>query len=444
MEEEGLLKEDSCGPAHVARVEPGSPGWDSGVRPGDRIQRIDGEPMRDLIDYYILLADDEPHALEVERLGKTIELTLDTARAEPGIDMESPVFDHMHTCDNSCIFCFVDQLPLGLKRSLYVKDDDYRLSFLQGNFVTLTNLREADLDRILAERLSPLYVSLHTTNPELRSTIFGNPDAALALDNLHALVEGGIDVHIQIVLMRGLNDGAELDRTLEDLGSTYEGVRSIGVVPVGLSDAGAAGPLGAHAFDSASAVAVLDQLERWRSSLGQVGPAASDEFFFMTGLEVPSSDYYGEYPQLENGIGLTRLFRDSFAESAVRAPLTAGTLAGTALLSTPMGAWALTGLGIEKTGAKIVTCENTLFGARVNVCGLLPGRDALRTLSELEGVHTVLLPEVALDSDGDFIDGMSPAELSDACGLEVRVVPADGGSLHDALSHNIATGGGAR
>lgn len=426
------MRGNARGAARVAAVESGSRAEASGLSAGDLIRRIDGEEMQDLIDLYLLLADDVPHRLEVQRGDELLSLTLEVGRGQPGIEIAEPVFGEVRLCHNKCIFCFVDQLPEGLKPSVYVKDDDYRLSFLQGNFITLTNLSKADLERIEDEMLSPLYVSLHTTDPELRARMFGSPGAGVALDNLRALLGAGIEVHLQIVLLRGVNDADSLDRTLGDLESEYVGVSSVGVVPVGVSEGGRLRVPDEWAFDRDSARETVERLEGWRERFGDAGPFAADEFFFLAGMPVPGAEYYGDFPQTENGIGLARLFRDNFTESAWKLWLPTGRET-TAVVTTPIGAWALDDLGIEATGARMLVCGNTLFGPRVNVCGLLPGHDILRELERHDGIRHALAPSVAVDGEGEFIDRMSVRELSAASGVRIEVVPVTGAALIQAL-----------
>ncbi len=427
------LRDDMYGPAVVAAVEEGSPAEEAGIQAGDLIIEIDGEPIRDMVDYYILLADDVKHRFLVERGARRFDADIDIGGSEPGLSIRTPVFGRLLLCDNNCTFCFVDQLPSGLRDAVYVKDDDYRLSFLQGNFITLTNLEPEDLERILDDRLSPLCVSLHSTDPELRERIFRSRGAARALDNLDALLEGGIEVHVQLVIMRGVNDAEHLERTLEDLAGRFGGVSSIGVVPVGMSRGGRVEPPASWGFDRESSLRLLEELERWRDVFGGAGPFASDEFFFNAGLEAPEADYYGGFPQAENGIGLARIFRDWFAESSWRKYLPDTGCENTALVTTPIGSWALSGLGLEETGAGLIVCTNSLFGPGVNICGLLPGADVVRGLGGSAGIERALLPAVALDESEAFIDGLSLSEVSRMSGVRVEAVPVSGAALVEAL-----------
>lgn len=426
------MKRHASGAARVAAVDPGSRADSAGLRAGDLILRVDGEDMQDLIDLYLLLADDVPHALEVRRGGEPLSLTLEAGRGEPGFEAADPVFGEVRLCRNNCIFCFVDQLPDGLKDPVYTKDDDYRLSFLQGNFITLTNLDDSDVRRITDEMLSPLYVSLHATDPELRNRMFGSPLAAVAMDRLRELLDAGIEIHVQLVLLRGVNDGDALARTLEDLSGDYAGVSSIGAVPVGRTEGGRVSVPEEWTYDRGSASEIIELLGCWRDRFADAGPFAADEFFFAAGQPAPPAEYYAGFPQAENGIGLARLFRDSFTESAWKLWLPTDRVS-TAIVTTPIGAWALSDLGLEATGARLLPCENSLFGAGVNVCGLLPGRDILREISGTRGMTRALVPAIAVDAGGEFIDGMNVGELAAECGVEVTVVPAGGAELIRAL-----------
>ncbi|MBU1672146.1 MAG: DUF512 domain-containing protein [Actinobacteria bacterium] len=424
------MSRSDFGPAIVERVALGSAAQEAGLCDGDRILTVDGESMRDLIDFSLLLADDVPHVLRVDRGGSVLAVELGSG-GNPGVDLAEPVFGRVRTCNNRCVFCFVDQLPAGLRPSVYLKDDDYRLSFLCGNFVTLTNLSAADLERIVEDRLSPLYVSLHATDPALRREIFASRRATGAMTALEALLEAGIEIHLQIVLMKGVNDGEALDATLSDLRERYLGAASIGVVPVGVSDL-APEEIARTRFDAGAAAFVLEQLEGWRPTFGAAGPYPADEFFYLAGWEVPAREYYFSLPQIENGIGPTRVFRDGFYAAADRGAPSPGRMP-TAVVSGPMGAWALSLLGIEEMGARVVVCPNTLFGSSVTVTGLLPGADVLTGL-ENGGFERALVSRVCLDACGRFIDGMSVEEVSRRAETRIECISNDGGTLLEALA----------
>ena len=423
------------GPAVVSAVEPGSPARQAGVRQGDRIIEIDGEYLRDTIDLQLLFMDDVPHHLEIERNGGAVQVTVESIGRPVGIEVEKSVFGKIMTCNNACMFCFIDQLPGGLRETVYVKDDDYRLSFLGGNFITLTNLGDGDIRRIIDERLSPLYVSLHATEPGLRVKLFGNAGANIALDALEAILDGGIDVHLQVVLVRGLNDREMLDETLGDIMSRFPGVSSVGIVPVGITTTGRRKLPLSFGSTRKSAGELLEQLDRWRGDMEARGPFAADEFFYLAGEEVPTDGYYGEYPQVENGIGLTRKLIDEFEAEASRLGKPARKV-DTLMVSSPMGKWALSSLRLESHGVHIVVCENTLFGETVNVCGLMTGVDVERALGGAPEASSALLPDVALE-DGLFIDGASLASVSKSCGVNIRPIEVDGGSLVSALTEEL-------
>ncbi len=426
--------------AQICSVDEGSSGYDSGILPGDFLLRVDGKTPRDVIDCYNLLSADGEHQILIERRGKAINLMLRTGEAPLGIQFETPVFDGVIKCNNRCIFCFVDQLPGGLSPELYVKDDDYRLSFLCGNFITLTNIRNRDLKRIIGMRLSPLYMSLHATDPALRAKIFGTKHSNNALKLLKRLLKEKIDVHIQIVLMKGLNDAAMLDKTLDDLKDEFEGVKSIGVVPVGISKCDKKRLLERFAFDSESSAEVIERIERRRKEFKTARLFASDEFFYISGESVPHADYYGDFPQLENGIGLARSFIDGWnqAVKTVRERTKNKEIKpeGLGIVTSPMGEWVLKEILLEKrSGLHLLPCKNNLFGERVNVCGLMPGKDVKEAAckgARDKGVSKVLVPSVALSKER-FIDGVHLQEIRRELGIEVLEVECTPESLFRAL-----------
>lgn len=427
------MRRKETGPAVVEAVVEGSPACKASIAAGDRIHRIDGYPMRDLIDFSILMESDTVHDLEIERSGATVYAIIDTAGEEHGILLESPVFGKLILCNNDCVFCFIDQLPEGLRPSFYIRDDDYRLSFLAGNFITLTNTRKSDVDRILEDRLSPLYISLHAYDRALREKIFNNPGAGRALQVLDSLTGGGIDVHVQIVLMKGLNDGPELDKTIENLLCPGEGVLSIGVVPVGATSVGKKKLSAEYIHDAASATRLIEQIESWRRRGSRTGIYAADEFFFLAGLGPPETHYYGDFPQAENGIGLARMFIDSFREHfdfSGRRPVPRET----AIITSPIGSWVLTESGIDDELIRTEVCVNTFFGETVNVCGLMAGRDIRRCLKKLEGAGKVLIPGVSV-SNGIFVDGVKLEEVSWAGGPAVVPVNTDGAALAEIITY---------
>ncbi|MDR7402935.1 MAG: DUF512 domain-containing protein, partial [Armatimonadota bacterium] len=303
----------------IASVRPGSWAARAGLGKGDVVLSVNGQPLQDVLDYRYLCA--EPHVrLEVRRPDGTV-LLLETEKdvdQDLGISFTAATFDGIRRCRNRCLFCFVDQMPGGLRPGLYVKDDDYRHSFLYGNYITLTGLRADDWQRIRRLRLSPLYVSVHTTNPVLRARLMGTPRAAPIMDRLRRLAEEGIRFHAQVVLCPGWNDGPELERTGRDLAGLYPAVESVAAVPVGLT-AHRQGLPPLRGYTAAEARAVLAQVDTLRaenmSRLGTPLLYAADEFYALAGRPIPAARYYGDFPQLENGVGLVRRFLDTAARA---------------------------------------------------------------------------------------------------------------------------------
>lgn len=427
------MRRKEIGPAVVNNVIEGSPAHEASIAAGDKILRIDGYTMRDLIDFSILMESDTVHNLEIERSGAKVSARIESAGEGHGIEIESPIFGNVILCANDCIFCFVDQLPEGLRPGFYIKDDDYRLSFLSGNFITLTNIRGSDLKRIIEDRLSPLYISLHAYDRTLRKKIFNNSKAGKAIDVLDSLVGAGIEVHIQVVLMKCLNDGHELDNTIENLLGLGDNVKSIGVVPVGTTIVGKKRLPDDYINDSGSAVRLIEQVESWRAQKGKTGIFAADEFYYLAGTGPPEAIYYDDFPQAENGIGLARLFIDGFREhydfSGSR-PVTGET----AIITTPMGSWVLTESGVDEELIRIEVCVNSFFGDRVNVCGLMAGRDVNHYIRKLKGARNVLIPGVAVNN-GIFVDGVKLEEVSGPGGPVVIPLDTDGAVLAEAIKY---------
>ncbi|MBS1836932.1 MAG: DUF512 domain-containing protein, partial [Actinobacteria bacterium] len=296
--------------ATIVAVAPGSPAEDAGVIPGDELVSIGGRPLRDVIEFRVL-SDDADVELELRRGG--IELSVEIAKEHGvplGIEVDSPVFDEVRTCDNHCEFCFIYQLPPGMRRSLYLKDDDYRLSFLYGNFTTLTRFTEADLERVLVEGLSPLYVSIHATDPDVRVEMLRNRRGATSLRWLRALLDHGVEVHGQIVVCPGLNDGDVLDSTMCGILDEYPELADVAVVPLGVSRFNREPRMRLHT--RAEAERVVDVVDGWQetflATLGRRMVYAADEYYLLAHRPFPDPETYGDFSMHEDGIGMARAF----------------------------------------------------------------------------------------------------------------------------------------
>src|SRR5271165_6564290 len=300
----------------VTMVAAASPAARAGLSVGDELVSLDGRIPRDVIEYQQLV-DGETLEIVVRRPGDEAERSLAVRKeaGEPlGAEVSSAVFDRVRTCDNHCAFCFIYQLPKGMRRSLYVKDDDYRLSFLYGNFTTLTRFTELDAERVITERLGPLFVSIHTTDPELRAQMLRNPRGATSLRWLEVLLDGGIEVHGQLVICPGVNDGAALEDTLAGILDRYAGLASVGAVPLGVSRYSNEAEMRPHTLEEAERV--LDTIGEWqglyKSALGHRMVYAADEYYLLAERDLPPARSYDGYPQHENGIGMARAFVDAF------------------------------------------------------------------------------------------------------------------------------------
>ena len=432
----------------VKYVEAGSIAFELGVQPGDRVIRVNGRRLRDVIDYRFYTA--EPFvSLEVEtRAGARVIHKIEKHPDEPlGIVFESDLFDGVRRCANRCPFCFVDGLPPGMRASLYLKDDDYRLSFLHGNFITLTNVTERDLERIDEQRLSPLYVSVHSTNPDIRERLLGTPKARAIGEQLRWLAGHDIAIHAQIVVCPGMNDGEELERTVKDLAGLWPRVRSVGVVPVGLTRYSPEG-----CGIRGCAPEELGEMVRWwkaasaeyKDSLGYTFVFLGDEVFIGAGAEFPTIDAYEDFPQYENGIGVVPTFLWEMeavgaeilrrvAHSERRGCARTGP-AGKMDVTLVSGLLALPYVRrlcdllerIPGIRAKAIGVRNRFFGESVTVSGLLTGRDVLDSLAaeRWDGSvrNLVLIPAHAV-RDGVFLDGVSVVELKERLAIDVVDVP---------------------
>lgn len=404
----------------IAWVFPDSIAEELGIEPGDQLLSIDGQLPKDYIDFVYLTSDEELEIVIQKPDGEIVFLDVEREPGEElGFQLEGIIYDMLHECSNHCMFCFVHQMPEGLRRTLSLKDDDYRFSFLQGSFITLTNLTQREIDRIKMLKLSPLYVSVHTTNPALRQRMMGNKAAGRVMEILRELKESGIEFHTQIVLCPGINDGKELQRSIEDLASLRPNLLSCAVVPVGLTRyREKLYPLTSFTSEQANDVyeRVCSYQERFAAE-GENFLYMSDEFYLLTGHTFPESEEYHGFPQLENGVGLSRLLLDEMVTLEDELPdqmiqptkllLVTGVL-GAKVLEVPVARLRK----VKDLTVDLLPVVNVFFGATVTVAGLLTGQDLLRAVQEHEPEEydLIVLPNVVLNDDDLFIDGLSREE----------------------------------
>ena len=414
----------------ISRVTDGSIAAELGLLPGDALLAVNGKPVSDIIDLSFALADEYVELLVARLSGEeelfAVEKDYDQ---DLGLEFDSAVFDRVRPCANKCIFCFVDQMPPGMRESLYIKDDDYRLSFLYGNFITLTNLAPRDLARIRRLHLSPLYVSVHATDGEIRAMLLGNKRAKDIMGRLKDLTAAGIELHTQVVLCPGLNDGPVLERTIADLYALAPGVLSLAIVPVGLTrHRGNCHPLCGFTPEEATGViaAVAAWQRRCRAETGASFVYLADEFYLACGQPLPEYDHYDGFPQLENGVGIVRSFLAEWAETAITgegyaAPRHIDIVCGVsaAAVLAPLAA----GLSLPNLTVTILPVVNAFFGPAVTVTGLLTGADIIAALKAADRPQGgVIIPGVALrKGENIFLDGLTPENISQALGRPVRI-----------------------
>jgi len=423
----------------VQAVHEGSPAGEGGLKKGDRILEINGMPIDDFLDLYVASFDRE-YVMTYERGGKPMRAEFERDAGEPlGIEVD---MEGIRECRNKCIFCFFDQMPPGLRKELYFKDEDYRLSFLHGNYVTLADLSPEDEERIVSDMLSPLYVSVHATQPEVRERLLGRKPPEDVMAVMRRLGEKGIQFHTQIVVVPGYNSGAVLKDTIEDLVEAGEMILSVGVVPVGLT-AHREGLTPLEPVDADTAAEVVRTVRgfnhRMRQRTGKGVVYAADELFIKAGMAIPGAPYYDDYPQVENGIGMLRILLDSAAEAIVPESLrdkwitfVTGTLAKPYLVEVAGM------LRAEGLVANVLAPRNSLFGDMVTVGGLLPGKDVVALRPRLKGFDAVVLPPDMLNADDLTLDGMTIGDLEAGLGLPVVPGSIDMRDTLDDLEEKLA------
>jgi len=435
---EGAVSSSSGGGV-VASVEPGGAAARAGIRSGDVVLSVDGSPVRDVIDWWWLTTEPRFEVGLADVVGQRPVLVQRDWDEPAGLAFAATVFDGVRECDNACAFCFVSQLPPGLRPSLYVRDDDYRLSFLSETFVTLTNLADDDVARIVEQRLSPLYVSLHAVDPDVRRRLVCATVQDEALARFDQLVASGIELHVQIVLVPGVNDGEALERTLTWLAERST-VASVGVVPVGYTSHQSS--ITRSFEDLADAARILDRIGPWRERMlaerGERWVHAADELYLAAGREVPSSEEYDGFPQYENGIGLVRAFADDWDAALAEAGSARESGTTFTLVTGELFAPVLERL-VERAAARVPACavlpvKNRFLGGNVSVAGLLAGSDVAEAVRAHPGVGPYLVPAVVLNEDGLTLDGLTAEGLVALTGKDVRVVPYDAAGLVRALA----------
>jgi putative radical SAM enzyme (TIGR03279 family) len=419
----------------VAAVRTGSIAADLAWQPGDRLVSLNGHVLRDVIDYRFYQADDQVEAVVDHGSHVRTYVIRKDPDEDLGVEFSDGLFDRLRTCRNDCPFCFLKGLPQGLRRTLYLKDDDYRYSFLFGNFITLTNLSEEDWRRLAEQRLSPLYVSVHATDLSTRRRLLGNPSAPDVVEQIRRLGRMGIRVHTQVVLVPPVNTGEVLGRTVADLAALYPTVQSIGIVPVGLTRVNSE----LRSLTAAEAMEVVSAHRSWRLAFRRTLPVSlvylGDELFLRSGTPVPGARYYEGFPQLENGIGLVRSMLDDWSRVKRRVrwsslpsspiSLVCGTLAAP-ILARVAGEWNAVAPG----PCRVVAVRNRLFGETVTVSGLLAAQDVVAALSEKEGEGTVFLPQAMFDASGRVtLDDATLEDLEKAVSRPMRV----GATMRDVV-----------
>lgn len=432
----------------IKSVDPGSIARELELEPGDRLLKINGNIVEDIFDYEYYV-DSESLVMLVEKAdGELWELEIEHDYEDLGITFENGLMSDYKSCANKCLFCFIDQMPPGMRETLYFKDDDTRLSFLQGNYVTLTNMKEHDIQRIIDFKLAPINISVHTTNPQLRCDMLHNRFAGQALKLIDRLYEAKTPMNGQIVLCREVNDGEELERTIRDLTGYLPYMESLSVVPVGLSKY-REGLYPLKPFDREAAEAALEIIERWQKKLfaehGTHFVHASDEFYILAGRPMPEEERYDGYPQLENGVGMLRLLdvevteelerlTGDFDEARRGEPETVAIATG--YLAAPYIQRQIDKImaRFPQKNVRLFPIRNDFFGEMITVAGLITGQDIIRQLERLELGDRLLLPACMFRSGEEmFLDDITRTEVQNALQVPVNIVKSSGQDLVQAV-----------
>ncbi len=428
----------------IGKVKEGSIADQLGLETGDYLISVNGHKIEDIFDYQYLTDDEELVVLVEKANGEEWELEIEKDYdVDLGIIFANGLMDDYKSCSNKCMFCFIDQMPKGMRETLYFKDDDSRLSFLQGNYVTLTNMKDKDLDRIIHYHLAPINVSVHTTNPKLRCTMLHNRFAGDILRKIKKLSDAGIEMNGQVVLCRGVNDGEELERTIRELTEFIPNMQSLSIVPVGLTKY-REGLYPLEPFEKEDAKQVLGIIHKWQQyCMDRYGihfVHAGDEWYLLAEEEIPGEERYDGYIQLENGVGMMRLLENEFREALEQTPaddtIRRSVTLATGRLAAPL-LTKLSGLAIQKfpgVSAQVVSIRNDFFGERITVSGLLTGRDIVAQLTGRELGDALLLPCNLLRSgEQTLLDDMTVDDLKRTLQVGIDIVKSSGQDLLYAI-----------
>lgn len=427
----------------IKSVEKGSPAQRAGIKQGDIILSIDENEIMDVLDYRFYQNNSRLKIKIIDENGKERAVKVKKKEYEElGLEFETYLMDKKHSCLNKCVFCFIDQLPKGLRESLYFKDDDSRLSFLFGNYITLTNITEHEIERIIKMHISPINISVHTTNPELRVKMMTNKNAGKALSVINRFNDAGIKINCQLVLCPGYNDGAELERTLSDL-TALENAECIAAVPVGLTRY-REGLVKLEPFNKETAADVLDIIDKYAldcvKKYGQRRVYGADEFYLLSGREIPNAEFYGDFLQLENGVGLWSLLREEASE-AIKDAEYEYNKARKITVATGEAAYPLIASIVDiaskkwhNLDCKVIAVKNNFFGGKISVAGLVTATDIIEQLSSTDIGEELLIPSVMLNNENEmFLDSITLNELSERLNVKITPVNNDGYELIDKI-----------